>query len=123
MDLGGIWRAHVADDELRRTFALIDTPDDAWTHVTVPTHWRSVPEFAANDDPVLHRRRFSADAAPAGRRSWIGFDGIFYQGDVWLDGAYLGDTEGYFAPHTFEVTALRERKVQMRNRSSSRRRR
>jgi len=25
-------------------------------------------------------------------------------GDVWLDGAYLGDTEGYFFPHTFEVT-------------------
>ena len=23
---------------------------------------------------------------------------------MWLDGAYVGDTEGYFAPHTFEVT-------------------
>ena len=35
---------------------------------------------------------------------------MFYQGDVWLDGAYLGDTEGYFAPHTFEVTGqLRDR--------------
>jgi beta-mannosidase len=32
------------------------------------------------------------------------FDGIFYQGDVWFDGEYLGDTEGYFFPHTFEVT-------------------
>ena len=29
---------------------------------------------------------------------------------MWLDGAYLGDTEGYFFPHTFEVTeALRAR--------------
>ena len=45
-----------------------------------------------------------------GRRAWLTFDGLFYQGDVWLDGAYLGDTEGYFAPHTFEVTdALRAR--------------
>jgi beta-mannosidase len=32
------------------------------------------------------------------------FDGIFYQGDVWFDGDYLGDTEGYFFPHSFEVT-------------------
>ena len=34
------------------------------------------------------------------------FDGIFYQADVWLDGAYLGDPEGYFFPHSFDVTAL-----------------
>ncbi|MEX2625667.1 MAG: hypothetical protein WD225_02225, partial [Ilumatobacteraceae bacterium] len=32
------------------------------------------------------------------------FDGIFYQADVWLDGAYLGDPEGYFVPHAFEIT-------------------
>ena len=31
-------------------------------------------------------------------------DGIFYTSDVWLDGTYLGDTEGYFFPHSFEVT-------------------
>ena len=42
----------------------------------------------------------------AGRRRWITFDGIFYQADVWLDGAYLGDPEGYFFPHSFDVTAL-----------------
>jgi beta-mannosidase len=32
------------------------------------------------------------------------FDGLFYQGDVWLDGTYLGDTEGYFQPHTFDIS-------------------
>src|SRR6202035_5562525 len=31
-------------------------------------------------------------------------------GDAWLDRAYLGDTEGYFFPHVFEVTdASRDR--------------
>ena len=25
---------------------------------------------------------------------------------MWLDGAYLGDPEGYFFPHSFDVTAL-----------------
>ena len=43
-------------------------------------------------------------ARPRAAAAWLTFDGLFYQGDVWLDGAYLGDTEGYFAPHTFEVT-------------------
>ncbi len=35
-----------------------------------------------------------------GERRWVVLDGIFYQADVWLDGAYLGDPEGYFFPHT-----------------------
>ncbi|HWG74722.1 MAG TPA: hypothetical protein VG184_11785, partial [Acidimicrobiales bacterium] len=43
--------------------------------------------------------------AEAASRAWLTFDGLFYQGDVWLDGSYLGDTEGYFAPQTFEVTS------------------
>ena len=42
------------------------------------------------------------------RRAFVELDGIFYYGDVWFDGDYLGTTEGYFVPHTFEVTdALR----------------
>ncbi len=42
--------------------------------------------------------------ATVGSRTWLQLDGVFYQGDVWLDGSYLGDTEGYFFPHAFEVT-------------------
>src|SRR5690606_17989237 len=81
-----------------------------WEPVVVPGHWRSSAAFADTDGPLLYRRRFDAAAPLAGRRAWLTFDGLFYQGDAWLDGAYLGDTEGYFAPHTFEVTdALRDR--------------
>jgi beta-mannosidase len=104
MDLRGVWRAAGADDELRRVFANEDTDDSAWPVVSVPGHWRSTSEFATNDAPVLFRTRFEAPTPGENRRSWLGFDGIFYQGDVWLDGLYLGDTEGYFVPHTFEVT-------------------
>jgi beta-mannosidase len=51
--------------------------------------------------PCVQRR-----AAGRGRRRWIALDGIFYQADVWLDGAYLGDPEGYFFSHSFDVTSL-----------------
>ncbi len=109
-ELSDGWRAAIADDHLRRAYADPGFDDAAWEALAVPGHWRSSPAFAEADGPLLHRHRFDAAAPPPGRRAWLTFDGLFYQGDVWLDGGYLGDTEGYFAPHTFEVTeALRAR--------------
>jgi beta-mannosidase len=105
LELGGTWRAAVADDELRRSSTDADFDDDAWEPLAVPGHWRTTPAFADSDGPLLHRRRFEHPGpSAADRRLWLTFDGVFYQGDVWLDGGYVGDTEGYFAPHTFEVT-------------------
>ena len=110
VELGGTWRAAVADDDLRRTWHDDAFDDAGWEAVEVPGHWRSAPAFADTDGPLLYRRSFDAMGPAEGRRAWLTFDGLFYQGDVWLDGSYLGDTEGYFAPHTFEVTdALRAR--------------
>ncbi|MFP5254771.1 MAG: glycosyl hydrolase 2 galactose-binding domain-containing protein [Acidimicrobiia bacterium] len=110
MELTGTWRAAPADDDLRRSWHDDRFDDSGWEPLEVPGHWRSSPAFADHDGPLLYRRAFEAPATGEGRRSWLTFEGLFYQGDVWLDGAYLGDTEGYFAPHTFEVTeALRAR--------------
>jgi beta-mannosidase len=110
VDLSGTWRAAAADEGLRRDFPAVDFDDDAWAAVDVPGHWRSTPAFAEHDGPLLYRRRFDAPAPGDARRAWLTLDGLFYQGDVWLDGGYVGDTEGYFVPHTFEVTdALRDR--------------
>lgn len=112
MELGGLWRVTESHEDLRRHMAEPDLDDSSWTSHEVPGHWRSVAGLEASDGPVLYRRRFeTTDAAPApvdptapGSRAFLVFDGIFYQGDVWLDGDYLGDTEGYFFPHSFEVT-------------------
>jgi len=104
------WLATPADEDLRRSFADPDLDDAGWEPIAVPGHWRSNPAFADHDGPLLHRTRFEQAPGAADRRWWLRFDGIFYQGDVWLDGAYLGDTEGYFFAHELEVTSqLRER--------------
>jgi beta-mannosidase len=105
MDLGGNWLAAASDDDLRRAFADAEFDDSDWDHLDVPGHWRSHPAFASSDGPVLYRRHFTGDGPLPDRRAFLTFDGIFYQGDVWLDGEYLGDTEGYFFAHSFEVTA------------------
>jgi beta-mannosidase len=104
LELDGTWHAHVADDELRRVFAEPGYDATTWAPITVPGHWRTAEAFSKNDAPLLYRRDFTAAVPDEGRRSWLRFDGLFYQGDVWLDGAYVGDTEGYFSPHEFDVT-------------------
>ncbi|HEX4862682.1 MAG TPA: hypothetical protein VFV02_01340, partial [Acidimicrobiales bacterium] len=104
MDLGGNWRAAPSDDELRRWLADPDLDDNSWVDLTVPGHWRSHEAFAKSDGPIAYRHRFEADRPAEGRRAFVTFDGVFYQSDVWLDGEYVGDTEGYFFPHTFEIT-------------------
>ena len=110
MDLSGTWRAAPADHDQRLLAVEPDFDDGGWEPVPVPGHWRCTPAFEDADGPLLHRRVFATDAPLDDRRGWIVLDGVFYQGDVWLDGAYLGDTEGYFHPHTFEITdQLRDR--------------
>ena len=120
MDLTGTWRAAAADEQLRRAFSDPDHDDRAWSEVTVPGHWAGAAELAGAES-VLYRRRFegpdpAADCGgydgldpgppPDRRRWWLSIDGICQQGDVWLDGAYLGATDGYFVPHLLEVTDL-----------------
>lgn len=104
MTLPDRWLAAPADEDLRRTFADADLDESGWEPITVPGHWRSTAAFADHDGPLLHRARFEQSPGAGDRRWWLRFDGVFYEGDVWLDGTYLGATEGYFFAHEFEVT-------------------
>ena len=103
-ELDGAWLACEAEGDLHQRFVEPDFDETGWKPVTVPGHWRSMQAFGASDGPVLYRHRFAATPLADGRRRFLTFDGVFYYGDVWLDGGYLGATEGYFAPHSFEMT-------------------
>ena len=110
MELNGPWRAVVADEDLRRVYPEPGFDDGSWATIDVPGHWRSTDAFDSSDGPLLYRTRFETDRPATEERAWLTLDGAFYQTDVWLDGSYVGDTEGYFFPHTFEVTEqLRDR--------------
>jgi beta-mannosidase len=105
VELSGAWRAHQAEGDLAKVFARPTLDDTSWHPVELPHHWRTVAAFEAFDGPVLYRKRFGAPPPARGRRRFLELDGVFYYGDVWLDGEYVGATEGYFVPHAFEVTA------------------
>ncbi len=106
MDLSGAWRVSPADDELRRSGIGIDVDEAGWTEMQVPSHWRSHAAFADFDGPLLYRRAFDHVVPAEGERLFVVLNGVFSQADVWLDGAYLGDPEGYFSTHSFDVTSL-----------------
>lgn len=106
LQLGGTWRAAAGDDRLRRGFPSPGFDDSAWQPVAVPGHWQDEPGLATCPGPVFYRRRFSCRGTAGATRAWLVLEGIFYQSDVWLDGSYLGDTEGYFFPHAFDVTSV-----------------
>jgi beta-mannosidase len=106
MELSGRWVATEANDDVRRFGISLDSDDSDWAPIAVPGHWQHAPTLEASTGPVMYRHRFWAEPPAEGTRRWITLDGILYQGDAWLDGAYLGDAEGYFSPHSFEVTQL-----------------
>jgi beta-mannosidase len=104
VDLTGVWRAHADEGELVKEFADPAFDERDWATVTLPHHWQFGPEFATENGPFLYRRTFTYARTRESRRSFLVYDGIFYYGDAWIDGDYLGTTEGYFIPHEFEVT-------------------
>jgi hypothetical protein len=106
VDLGGRWAAAQAEGSLRRDFARPELDDAGWERVLVPGPTPGLSGGpGAPSGPVLYRRRFQARLEGQGKRAFLVVHGVCSQSDVWLDGSYLGDTEGYFFPHSFEVTA------------------
>jgi beta-mannosidase len=109
VELSGPWLATALDDAGRRTFAEPDLDTSDWSTIDVPGHWRSNEAFETSDGPLAYRRSFPALPTDANwgddARRWLVFDGLFYQGDMWLDGSYLGDTEGFHLPHSFDITS------------------
>ncbi len=115
--LSGPWRAidlgappaasdDAFDPDDAHALAAIDTEDASWPELNVPGHWRSHPAFANSDGPLLLRRRFRSEAIGPNDRMFLVLHGVMAAGDVWFDGAYLGDTRSYAVPHTFEITGL-----------------
>ena len=103
--LTGPWRGHATDDDLRRECIEADFDDRDWLPMTVPGHWAEHDRLRARPS-VLHRTRFTLPSAdrPPSSRHWLVFDGIWQSADVWLNGNYLGPTDGWFIAHEFEIT-------------------
>lgn len=102
-DLDGPWFASKAGGPTWELSADGASPE-GWAATPVPSHWQLDPGMADENGPVQYIHRFPWPTPPPERRVFVVFDGIYYSSEVWLDGSFLGLTEGYFVPHAFDVT-------------------
>jgi beta-mannosidase len=100
LDLSGVWECCPAADD-----AAAPPVDAVWRPIAVPANWHlaGLPNYSGT---VFYRRRFNLDGRSErdGSRALLRFHGVDYFAEAWLNGAYLGRHEGYFAPFAFEVT-------------------
>jgi len=86
--------------------AALDRPGSLeWLDVDLPQEWAHV-EGLEHTRGVLVRSRIDTPPLGDDERLWVETDGIADQADLWLDGAYLGDRDGYFVRQGHDITAL-----------------
>ncbi|MCB9390552.1 MAG: hypothetical protein H6512_13630 [Acidimicrobiia bacterium] len=102
LSLDGPWRFLPADPAVAPSFFLPEFDDDAWVSLHVPGHQHR--EFSGAET-LFARRRTSRPLLSDGERAWLRFEGIYADGDLWVDGHYLGTTTGPYATHVFEITS------------------
>jgi beta-mannosidase len=129
IDLTGKWQMAGQDPDAANPFGsdkprtLPDMKGWQFSEVTVPGSIRSgLLETGAIDDPYWSdnagkslwtekkdwwfRKTVTVPKAWAGRRIYLGFDGVDYYSSVWVNGKFLGDHEGMYGGPVHDVTKL-----------------
>ncbi|HEV2352039.1 MAG TPA: discoidin domain-containing protein [Terriglobia bacterium] len=123
---GGAWR--LQRDSLvsagGETLSKSGYPDRDWIIATVPgtvlTSYLSIgaipdPNYGDNQLQISdsffyadfwYRNEFTAPPVAEGKHAWLGFDGINWKAEVFLNGTKLGRIEGGFMRGRFDVTKL-----------------
>ena len=95
------WREETCVD--RRDALSVLAGHGAWTKVTIPHYGPPLGRAV-----TYYRASFEVSEAMLSKGSlWACFDGVDYKAHVFVNGAYLGSHEGFFAPFEFDFTSCR----------------
>jgi beta-galactosidase len=88
--------------------------DSAWTAVRLPHDWAIAGPFDPKGDPETgklpwrdqgwYRKRFRLDAADAGKRVFLDFDGVMAKPTVWVNGSKAGGWDYGYCPFRVDIT-------------------
>ena len=125
LSLNGDWRFHWVPRPSERATDFFEPDFDAsaWDVIPVPSNWEfegygypvyrdefysfpANPPFVPHDDnPVgSYRRTFEVPTDWEGREVFLDFDGVYSAFFVWVNGEYIGYSEGSRTPAEFRVT-------------------
>lgn len=83
------------------------TTQPGWYPVTLPFQWQQHPDLQRYVGPVVYRTTFThTPSIDPDTRVFLRINGVFYFCRPWLNGVDLGLQQGYFTPHTIEITHL-----------------
>ena len=125
ISLNGDWKFHWVPqpDQRPRDFFEPDFDASAWDIIPVPGNWEfegygypvyrdefysfpaNPPYIPHDDNPVgSYRRDFEVPTGWDGRELFINFDGVYSAFFVWVNGEYVGYSEGSRTPAEFRIT-------------------
>ncbi|MCF2143079.1 MAG: DUF4981 domain-containing protein [Candidatus Heimdallarchaeota archaeon] len=128
--LNGIWKFHWTNSPKGRPkeFFQITFDDAHWDDLEVPSNWqlkgygkpiytiekyppsistkkREIPKISLEDNPVgSYRRRFELPKEWVGRQIFLHFAGVKSAFYVWLNGKFVGYSQGSMTPAEFDIT-------------------
>ncbi len=130
--LNGVWKFQFVDEPSKRstTFFQNNFDDSAWDEIPVPSNWEmqgydkpiycNVEYPHANRPPYIqrrsgqsgfgvnpvgsYRREFTIPQNWDGKQMFLHFDGIYSAAYIWVNGQYVGYTQGANNDHEFNVT-------------------
>ncbi|GAB4252095.1 MAG: beta-galactosidase LacZ [Acidobacteriota bacterium] len=128
LSLNGTWKFRWSPRpaERPREFYRVEFDADSWDEIPVPSNWQmhgydypiyvnirypfgppDPPHVPHNFNPVgTYRRTFDVPVHWEGRRIVLHFDGVESAFYVWLNGEFVGYSEGSRTPAEFDVTRL-----------------
>ena len=125
ISLNGDWQFHWVPrpDERPTDFYEVDFDASGWDVVPVPSNWEfegygypvyrdefysfpaDPPNIPHDDNPVgSYRRAFEIPPDWDGREVFLHFDGVYSAFFVWVNGEYIGYSEGSRTPAEFRIT-------------------
>jgi beta-glucuronidase len=108
ISLSGEWCFSIDKDQVGegQRWANPDFDDSSWAIVQVPHTWNVMPAYSEYEGFAWYRKNFVIPSESRSAHLRLRFEAVFYLARVWLNGQYLGQHEGGYAPFEFDVTSV-----------------